>query len=181
VEDALRAIAAVKTPRERANLLMQVVRQIGPGQKRANAINLLEQARTLIAPGVQAQDQEQMYALVQLARAFARYDVKRAFEILDPLVDQLNDLLVAARVLDGFGAQFYANDEFAFDGNNLANLVNEMSTALGALAVINFERAKLTSDRLRLPELRLHAYLDIAEQTIQASKTESVPQGGIRE
>lgn len=181
VEDALRAIAAVKTPRERANLLMQVVRQIGPGQKRANAINLLEQARTLIAPGVQAQDQEQMYALVQLARAFARYDVKRAFEILDPLVDQLNDLLVAARVLDGFGAQFYANDEFAFDGNNLANLVNEMSTALGALAVINFERAKLTSDRLRLPELRLHAYLDIAEQTIQASKTESVLQGGIRE
>jgi hypothetical protein len=38
------------------------------------------------------------------------------------------------------------------------------------LAIINFERAKLTADRLRLPEVRLRGYLDIAQQTLQASR-----------
>lgn len=171
VDDALRTIAALKTPRERANLLMQIVRQIGNGQKRATAINFLEQARALLAPGGQAPDQDQMYALVEMARAYSRYDAKRAFEILDPLVDQLNDLCAAARVLDGFGMQFYEDDELALqNGNNLANLAVLMSNTLGTLAITNFDRAKLTSDRFRLPELRLHAYLDIAQQTIQAKK-----------
>ena len=176
VQDALRTIAALKTPRERANLLSQIARQIGTGQKRADAINSLEQARALLAPGPQAQDQEQMFALMELARAFSRYDVKRAFEIIDPLVDQLNDLCAAARVLDGFGVEFYENDELTLqNGNNLATSAMQLSNVLGSLAITNFDRAKLTSDRLRLPELRLHAYLDIAQQTVDASKQSQSP------
>jgi hypothetical protein len=38
---------------------------------------------------------------------------------------------------------------------------------IGAMALGNFERAKATSDRLRLPEVRLRAYLEIAQQTIR--------------
>jgi hypothetical protein len=182
IDEALRTIAALKTPRERANMLMQVIQQIGPGQKRAAAINFLEQARALLATSAQAQDQEQMLALMELARAFSRYDVKRAFEIIEPLVDQLNDLCAAARVLNGFGAEFYQNDELALqNGNNLANVATQLSNALGTLAIVNFERAKLTSDRLRLPELRLQAYLDIAQQTIQAPKTGSFSQRSVLE
>ena len=171
VEEALRAVAALKTPRERANMLMQLIRQIGPGQKRANAVNLLEQARALLAPGAQAQDQEQMNVLFELARAFSRYDTKRAFEILDPLVDQLNDICAAAHTLDGFGMDFYHDEELDLqNGNTVANLVIQMSSSLGSLAITNFERAKTTTDRLRLPEVRLRAYLDIAQQTIQPVK-----------
>lgn len=171
VEDALRTIAALRTPRERANLLMQVARQIGPGQKRAAAMNLLEQARAMLAPGVQAQDQEQMNALLELARAFARYDSKRAFEIVDPLVDQANDICVAARTLEGFGTEYYQNDELDLqNGNSVANVAMQISNALGTLAITNFERAKLAADRLRLPEVRLRAYLDIAQQTIQGKQ-----------
>jgi hypothetical protein len=171
IEDALRTIAALKTPRQRASMLLQIVRQIGPGQKRASALNSLEQARSLLAPGMQAQDQEQMNALIELARAYSRYDSKRAFEILDPLVDQLNDMCAAARTLDGFGYDFYRDDEMDLqNGNIFANLAIQMSGTLGALAVTNFERAKQTSDRLRLPEMRLRVYLDIAQQTIQGPK-----------
>jgi hypothetical protein len=171
VDEALRTIANLRTPRERAGLLMQIIRQIGPGQKRSNALNFLEQARGLLAPGVQAQDQEQMNALFELARAFSRYDSKRGFEIIDPLVEQLNDLCTAARTLDGFGLEFYADDELDLqNGNAIANLAQQMSGTLGTLAITNFDRAKLTSDRLRLPEVRLRAYLEIAQQTIQASK-----------
>ena len=169
VEDALRTIGAIKTPRERAGLLAQIARQIGPGQKRPAAMNLLEQARAMLGPGAQAQDQEQMNALLELARAFARYDGKRAFDIVEPLVDQVNDICAAARTLEGFGYENYQNDELDMQtGNSITNVATQMTTALGTLAITNFERAKSSADRLRLPEVRLRAYLDIAQQTIQA-------------
>ena len=171
VEEALRTISAMRTPRERANMLMQIARQIGPGHKRTSALNFLEQARALLAPGVQAQDQEQMNALLELARAFSRYDVKRAFEIVDPLVEQINELCTAARTLDGFGTESFENDEMDLhNGNTVASAATQLTSTLGTLAIINFERAKLTVDRLRLPEVRLRGYLDIAQQTLQASR-----------
>lgn len=169
VDEALRTISALRTPRERANLLGQIARQIGPGQKRAAAMNSLEQARAMLAPGVQAQDQEQMTALLELARAFVRYDAKRAFEIADPLVDQTNEICSAARTLEGFGSEYYQNDELDMqNANSVASVVTQISSALGTLAITNFERSKSMADRLRLPEVRLRAYLDIAQQTIQA-------------
>ena len=171
VEEALRTISSLRTPRERANLLMQITRQIGPGQKRASALNFLEQARALLAPGAQAQDQEQMNALLELARAFSRYDVKRAFEIVDPLVDQINELCSAARSLEGFGNEAFEDDEMDLHiGNTVASAATQLTSTLGSLAIVNFERAKLTADRLRLPEVRLRGYLDIAQQTLQASR-----------
>ena len=169
VEDALRIITGFRTPRERANLLSQIARLIGPGQKRAAAVTLLDQARAMLAPGTQAEDQEQMNALLELARAYARYDSKRAFEITEPLVEQANEICAAARTLEGFGPEYYQNDELDMqNGNSVANMVTQLSGALGTLAITNFERAKSGADRLRLPEARLRAYLDIVQQTIQA-------------
>jgi hypothetical protein len=171
VEEALRTVSALRTPRERANLLMQIARQIGPGQKRSSVLNFLEQARALLAPGIQAQDSEQMNALLELSRAFSRYDVKRAFEILDPLVEQLNEICTAARTLEGFGTESFDEDELDLqNGNMVTQVATQVTRTLGALAIINFDRAKLTSDRLRLAELRLRAYLDIAQQTLQATR-----------
>lgn len=176
VEDALRAVSVLKTPQERANMLMQIARQIGPGHKSAAALNLLEQARSMVAPGIQAQDQEQMNALLEIARAFARYDTKRAFDTLDPLVDQFNDLAAAARTLQGFGVEYYKNDELEMiSGNNLSALSASISSALASLAMANFERAKATADRLRMPEVRLRAYLEIAQQAIQGGKRTTPP------
>jgi hypothetical protein len=168
VEDALRIISGLRTARERAVQVAQIANQIGPGQKRANAINLLEQARGLLGPSVQAQDQDQMSALIEIARAFAKYDPKRSFEILDPLIDQLNELCTAARTLEGFGQEYYEDDEFNLqNGNSVAQVATRMSSTLGTLALVNFERARAASDKLRLPEVRLRAYLEIAQQTVQ--------------
>jgi hypothetical protein len=70
--------------------------------------------------------------------------------------------------LDGFGPEYYEDEELSLqNGNSVAQIATRLSTALGALALVNFERAKSTSDRLRLPEVRLRAYLEIAAQTIQ--------------
>ncbi len=171
VEDALRMIGSLKTPRERARQLTRIAEQIGPGQKRLNAINFLEQAKGLLGSSVQAQDEDQMYALIEIARAFGKYEAKRSFEILDPLVDQVNDLCAAARTLEGFGPDYYEDDELSLqNGNTVAQVVARMSNTIGLLALMNFERARATSDRLTLPEVRLRVYLEIAQQSIQTAK-----------
>jgi len=169
VDDALRMIGNLKTPRERAQMITQIANQIGPGQKRAVAINFLEQAKSLLGSSMQAQDQDQMFALIEIARAFGKYDAKRSFEILDPLIDQVNDLCAAARTMDGFGPEYYEDDELSMqNANSVAQVVMRMSNTIGSLALVNFERAKATSDGLALPEVRLRAYMEIAQQTIQA-------------
>ncbi len=166
-DEALRVISGLRTTKERASYLALIANQIGPGQKRANAISLLEQAKALLGPSVQAPNQEHMNALLEIGRAFARYDAKRSFEIVDPLIDQVNDICAAARTMEGFGTNNFNDDELDLqNGSGIAQAINKMSNTLGTLAVTNFERAKADADRLRLPEVRLKAYLDIAQQSI---------------
>ena len=166
-EDALRIISGFRVPRERAAQLAQFANQLGPGQKRANAIILLEQARAMLGSSLQAPDQEHMNALFEIARAFNRYDSKRSFEIVDPLIDQVNDICTAARTIEGFGANNFDDEELDLqNGGSVSQTVIRMSLVLGTLAVTNFDRAKADADRLRLPEVRLRAYLDIAQQSI---------------
>jgi len=176
IEEALRNIGAMRSLQNRAEQLVQLAPQIGSSQKRATALNLLEQARSLLPPSPQAADQMQMFALLEIARAFSPYDSKRSFEMVDPLVDQFNDLCTAARTLEGFGFATFDYDELDIENEgSLAEIAGHLSEVLGRLALINFERAKASSDKLRLPEVRLHAYLAIAEQTItgqQQAKTE---------
>lgn len=166
-EDALRTIGALRTPSERATYLSQLVSRIQTDPKPVDAVNLLEQARALLPASPLAQDEEQMNALFEIARAFSEYDSKRSFEIMDPLVDQFNEICAAARMLQGFGGDFFLNDELTEDGTSLSATGNQMASVIGGLALTNFERAKSTSDRIRLPELRLRAYLEIAQQSLE--------------
>ena len=167
IEEALKKIGAMSTPSMRADQLTQLAGQIGTGQKRETALSLLEQARSLLPPSPQAQDQGQMDALLEIARAFGPYDSKRSFEIIDPLIDQFNDLCTAAQTLNGFGPEFFENDELDMQGEgSLAVIAEQLSNVLGNLALINFDRAKASSDKIRLPEVRVHVQLGIAEQTI---------------
>jgi hypothetical protein len=169
IEEALRGVSSLRTSRERANLLAQIVNQIGPGLKRAVALDLLEQARTMIGASQRVENQEQMAALLEVARAFSRYDPKRAFEVIEPLLDQFNQLSAAALVLNGFGQQYYQDGELAMqNGSSVANAASQLIVALGTLALSNFDRAKAGADRLERPEVRINAYLAIAQQAIGA-------------
>jgi len=169
IEEALRAISNLRNPRERAAQISQIVNQIGQGEKRATALNLLEQVRALLSPLPQAQDENQMNALFELARAFSKYDTKRSFEIVDPLIDQFNEISAAARTLEGFGGENFDGDELNMqNGNTVANIASQMSMVLGDLALTNFDRTKAISDKISLPEVRLKIYLEIAEHTIQS-------------
>ena len=167
IEEALRIVSTLRTSKQRAAILSQIVNQIGPGQKRAAALNLLEQARSLVGPSVRVESQEEMSALLEIGRAFARYDPKRAFEIVEPILIQFNEMSAAASVLDGFGQQYYQDGELIMqNGNSVANTATQLMGTLASLAIANFDRAKAVADRVERPEVRIGAYLAIAQQTI---------------
>jgi hypothetical protein len=167
IEAALKGISNLRTQRERAAMLSQVVSQIGPGLKRAQAIDFLEQARNLVGAPVKVENQEQMNALLAIAQVYSRYDLKKAFEIIEPLLDQFAELSRAAEVLNGFGQDFYEGGELQMNnGNGIAMVANQLVQSLGPLAVGNFDRAKADADRIERPEVRILAYLGIAQQTI---------------
>jgi hypothetical protein len=108
-----------------------------------------------------------MTALLEVARAFSRYDSKRGFEVVEPLLDQFNEMSAAALVLNGFGQDFYRDGELAMEnGNSVANFGNQLILTLSTLATSNFDRAKAGVERLERPEVRLTAYLAIAQQAI---------------
>lgn len=171
IEDALRYISTLRSAKERATQLFQLAPRMSSGLTPATALNLLEQARSMLGTSVQAKDQEHMSALLQIARAFSDYDAKRSFEIIDPLVDQLNELCGAAQTLNGFGGTYYLDDELALhEDNPVAQTATEISNVIGALAITNFDRAKATADKVRAPQVRLQAYLEIVQQTIQGPR-----------
>jgi len=171
VDEAFRILSAFRPASERAGILAQLVNQIGPGLKRSAAVAFLEQARSMISPTAQAEDQQQMHALFEIARAFSRFDSTRAFEIVEPLIDQFNELSAAATTMDGFGQKYFQDGEVIMqNGNSIGEAANQLGTALGNLALINFERAKAGADRIRLIDVRMQAYLAIAQQTIQGDK-----------
>ena len=171
VADVVRILNGFRNSRERAQQVSQLVLHIGQGHKRATAINLLEQVRSTLSASAQAQDQDHMNALLEIARVFSRYDVKRSFEIIDPLIEQFNELSSAARTLNGFGSEYYKEEEMDLQNSTpLAIVATQMSSVLGSLAIVSFERAKATVERIRAPEVRLKAYLDIAQQTVQVAK-----------
>ena len=171
IDEALRTLSTFRPVSERAQILGQIVNQIGPGLKKATALLYLEQARNVLGPSPQAEDQQQMYALLAVGRAFSRYDSGRAFEIVEPLVDQFNDISAAALSLNGFGQKYYQDGEVIMtNGNAVAETGNQLATTLGNLALANFERAKAAADRIHPVDLRIHVYLTIAEQAIQPRK-----------
>lgn len=171
IDEALRALSTMRPLSERAQMLSQIVTQIGPGLKRAAALQYLEQARTLLGQSTQAEDQYQMYALLAIGRAFAPIDSTRAFEIVDPLVDQFNEISAAAVVLNGFGQQFYRDNEVIMNnGNVVGETGNQLATTLSTLAQFNFDRAKSVADRIRLVDVRIQVYLAMAQQTVPPAR-----------
>jgi hypothetical protein len=178
VDEALRAIGTLRKPSEQAALLIQIVNQGAAVQKKATVLKILEQARTMISGSGRAEDQEQMNLLFELARAFMRVEPKRSAEIIEPLADQFNEMSAAALPLNGFGQTYYREGELLLqNGNSLGNVANQLIQTLGALAVIDFDRARGLADRLGRPEVRISAYLVMARQTMQGGN-ERVIRGG---
>jgi len=106
-------------------------------------------------------------ALLSLVAPYSLVDPNRGFEIVEPLIDQFNDLSIAAVTMNGFSGTYYEDGDFITDnGTELAEMLDKLSAGLGRLALVNFQRAKTDADRIRTPSARIEMHLALASCAI---------------
>ncbi|HEY6805967.1 MAG TPA: hypothetical protein VI306_20470 [Pyrinomonadaceae bacterium] len=167
MEEALRHVAKIPATSQRAELIGEFANRIGQGEKKAKALQLLETARSLVTTAIRPETSDQMIALYRLAGAFSHYDSQRALDLLEPLIQQFNELADAAKVLNGFGGDYFQNGELKLhDDNSLSQITPPMANSLGELSLIDFDKAKRVAEGITLPEVRLTLYLGMVQQVI---------------
>ena len=173
--EALQLLA--KFPREeRITLIDQVITQIGAGVKKADALDLLEQAKILVGASVRAEDSEQMQSLMTIARAYARPDATRGFQMVEPLIDQYNEICAAAVTMNGFGGEYYVEGEMTTARDNtLTEFGSELSNTLATLAMADFDRAKRDANGITRYDARVRALLAIAAQVLDIKLEDEAP------
>ena len=166
-DDAVRGLVAIRSTNERVNMISSLLGQVERGQKKDVVLSFLDQLRTLLGTSAVAENQNHMNALLQIAAVFSRQGSTRGFEIVEPLLDQFNELSAAASTLSGFGQEYYKDGELSLgNGNNIGQLAVQLTQTIGGLALTDFDRARQDVDRLRRPEVRLAGYIAMARQTI---------------
>jgi hypothetical protein len=129
------------------------------------ALRFLDDARNLVSKRVTSY--KEFEDQIKVADAFASLDPKRSFELLELGIGQLNELLSAAAVLNGFEVEMYKEGELSLRADNdLVAMVARYGQELATLAKIDFEHARMTADRFQLTEPRLNAKLSIVQNIL---------------
>jgi len=136
------------------------------------ALQLLDDAKGIVTR--KAANYRQLEAQANVAHAFASLDVTRSFETLEPGIAQINELLSAAAVLNGFELNLLRDGELPLqNGGSLIGAINKVGKELAFLAKIDFERAQRTSDGFQAPEARVLSKLAIVMGVLGATPIES--------
>lgn len=168
VEEALRVIRSMPSAKMRSSMVAQIVAQLGDNLTKSAALSLLDQAHSILSPSMRARDAEEMAALMALGKAFLKYDSNRATEIIQPLIDQFNELESAARTLRTF-AELEANDGLFLAADDTGSgMVSVIPDVLGELAATNFDLARSLADRVNPVDVRLSSYIEMVRQTVPA-------------
>ena len=169
IDEARKIISRLGTKEMRASAYADLAVNIMTAQAdRKLALEVLDEARKLISNP--PENQKQIDALLEVAKAYALVEPSRTFELIDPLIDQANEMLAAAALLDKFGAGrgFFKKGEVLLENGFLqANgpyLQHLMAVA--SLARADFEHTKATVNRFQRSEMRLMACLLIAESVL---------------
>jgi hypothetical protein len=183
IEEVRSKISLVKTREERASLLVQLAYIAATKKEKKLALELLEEARPLIS--LKPKTDTQLYSVLQMVRVYAITEPAHAYEMVESLVDQANELLSAASVLNGFflpSGVFRKGEMVLPPGySNVSMRFRQFGKELGALALLNFERTKAAADKFQRNETRIMARLFIAQAVLseQLGSGVALYQGGV--
>jgi hypothetical protein len=129
------------------------------------ALRFLDDARTLVTK--RSTSYRDLEDQIRVADAYASLDPKRSLEITDLGINQLNELLAAATILNGFEVDMFKEGELSSrNDSDLVRMVARYSRQLGSLAKSDFEGAHLSADKFQLPEARMTARLSIVQSIL---------------
>lgn len=179
IEQTRKLLATLRTNEERVMALAQLATGAAARGDKKVALQLLDEARGMMSG--RAKNFTQLGAQLAVARVYASLDASRSLAILEPVVDQLNELLAAAVVLGGFiTEEFVKDDEITMEP--LTMISNEFAGSYAndvkALAQADFDRTKALADRFLRDEIRIIARLLIAQSILSPQQApQSIPKG----
>ncbi|HEY0378863.1 MAG TPA: hypothetical protein VGC87_18255 [Pyrinomonadaceae bacterium] len=179
LEQARKTIAALRTNEERVMALAQLAEGAAAKGDKKLALALLDEAGEL--SGARAKNARQLLAQLVVARAYAPLDASRSLAILEPVVDQLNELLAAGVLLGGFFAEeFVRDDEIMMEIliTVSSGIPSEYLGDVGTLSHADFDRTRALADRFQRPEVRTIARLLVAQSVLTPAGPLPVKPGG---
>lgn len=169
IEQTRKLLATLRTNEERLMLLAQLATGAAARGDKKVALQLLDEARGMM--GARAKNFTQLGAQLTIARAYAPLDASRSLAILEPVVDQLNELLAAAVVLGGFMTEeFIKDDEIMMEPLAMISteFIGSYASDVKALARADFDRTKALADRFLRDEIRTIARLLVAQSILSS-------------
>jgi hypothetical protein len=159
-------LAALPSDSDRVKYLVDLVTATEKDNPKL-ALKFLDDARALVTKrAVNYKDFEDQ---IKVADAYASLEPKHSFEIMDLGINQLNELLTAATVLNGFEVDMFKDGELSLrSDSDLVGMVARYGEELASLAKVDFESARSTADRFQLPEPRMNARLSIVQSILGA-------------
>ena len=163
--DALQMASHLPTAEERAQALVQIAGAASSKGDRATALQLLAQARGMLEG--QARGQMQFNAWLQVASAYAPLDAETSFTMVETAIGQLNELLDAGALVNGFGQEPFKDGELRWQsGYPWSDMVVQCAAALASVAPSDFERARADVKSLRRADARTSAQLTLAQNLL---------------
>lgn len=159
LEEVRQAVARLQSDNQKIDLFIQAAKDTQKSDPKL-AVQFLDEARQIT--NRRATSYEHFEQQLRVARAFAEVDPARSFEMLDPGISQLNELLSAAAVLNGFEINMFREGEMSMQaGNGLTSTINRYGQELALLARADLERSETLAGRFQFAEPRIMARLAI--------------------
>jgi hypothetical protein len=156
---------------ERVKTLVQLATTLAKKGNNRVALELLSEARGLVSG--RAETLAEIRARIEVARAYMSLEPGVSFDIIEPLIDQFNEISAAVLVLDRFEYRRFTRDgEFLLmQSSTLLNgIPAQFVYELSSLARADFDRARNAAERFKLPETRAYARLLVAKGALTAQR-----------
>jgi hypothetical protein len=165
LDEIRQIVAGLQSDDEKLNMLVQMARDAEKANPKL-AIQILEDAKQITSR--RASSYDHFNQQLRVARAFATLDPARSFEVLDPGISQINELLAAAAVLNGFEMNMFRDGEMMLQGESgLGSMVNRFGQELAVLARSDFERSETLAGRFQFAEPRIMTRLAIVQGLLE--------------
>jgi len=164
LEEIRQSIAKLTSESDKISLLLQIANDLKKDNTKAQ-LQVLDEARQVV--NHRASSYEQFENQVRVAQAFSAVDPSRSFEVLEPGISQLNELLSAAQLLSGFEVNIFRDGEMTISnpgaGSGLGSTISLYGQQLAQLAKIDFGRSETLAGRFQFTEPRIMARLSIVQ------------------
>jgi hypothetical protein len=168
-EQTCGSLALLRTPEERASILVELAIAVARRNEKERARDLINEARGLLVG--QPRSFDQLHARLRVVSALAKLEPDESFEMIGIIINQLDGLATAVTVVDGF----ITEERLTRDDELVLKQIQQFwdtvadeggQDGLASLARHEFDRLKDATDKFQHTELRILAHLSLAESAL---------------